>query len=124
MKQRRAYVENSSLVHAGRCTPLKEVMELQRIPSLGEKSAVGVIYENDVSNLSVDEQLRQESKDRVRKWVQDIPDFRNFGPHEFSESPSFLSQDGTDMHASSLHESESTIRCFRIFSCFPLRGGK
>ena len=99
-------------------------MEIQRIPSSGEKSAVSVILESNISKFSEDEQLQLESKDRVRKWVQDIPDFRNFGPHEFSESPSFLSQDGTDMHASSLHESESTVRCFRILSCFPLRGGK
>jgi hypothetical protein len=105
-------------------------MEFERLPSLGERSAVNGDMGTDASKLDEKEQLRMESKNRVRKWVQDIPDFRNYGPHELAESPSFLSQDGTDPHPSSrdvLHEPctvDSKVGCFKTFSCFSLRRKK
>ena len=105
-------------------------MEIQRLPSLGERSTFNGDTGREVSKLDEKEQLRIDAKNRVRKWVQDIPDFRNYGPHELMESPSFLSQDGTDLHPSSrdvLHEAyaaESKVGCFRIFACFSLRRKK
>ena len=105
-------------------------MEFQRIPSTGERSSLNGDMGSDASKLDEKEQLRLESKNRVRKWVQDIPDFRNYGPHELMESPSFLSQDGTDPHPSSRdlqYESsaaESKVGCFGNLSCFSLRRKK
>jgi hypothetical protein len=100
-------------------------MELQHIASLGEGSICNGDVRSDVSMLDEKELLDLEAKSRVRKWVQDIPDFRNHGPHELMESPSFLSQDGTDPHPSSrdfLHESiESKVGCFGMISCLSLR---
>jgi hypothetical protein len=104
-----------------------QTMELQHIVSLGERSACNGDVRSEVSMLDEKELLDLEAKNRVRKWVQDIPDFRNHGPHELMESPSFLSQDGTDPHPSSrdvLHESctvESKVGCFAMISCLSRR---
>ena len=103
------------------------MMELQRLPSVGERTDFNGDTGGEDSTLDGKEQLRLEAKNRVRKWVQDIPDFRNYGPHELMESASFLSQDGTDPHPASLHEAytgERKVGCFRNFSCFSFRRKK